>query len=452
MRLRVAPNVALLAALAVGALGVLGALLAGVSVQTGTLLASAWLVLIVVALTADYLLTRRAWRAAAVSMTRQLPTALALGVHRPVQLQFTTHGSHRWQVHVHDHADPTLTTYGLPADLTLQPDKLTTVEYQVRPTRRGEVMFAPADIAIRSRLRLWEMLERIGEPELRRVYPDFAQVARYAWLAGDRRLAEIGIKTYRQRGEGTDFKQLAEYHVGDAIRRIDWKATLRSGKLMVRQYQNERDQCVMLLIDCGRRMRADDRQQDVGTTHFDQILNAVMLLTYVALKQGDAVGAMTFGTPPGEQRWFTPRKGAATLNALMGELYAVQATPTHSDYLTAAQELLRRQTKRSLVIVITNFRDEDVSELGQALQLLRSRHLVLTASLRERILGELIEQPLDSIEATLEVASAHLHEQSRRDAFNRIAARDALMVDAEPQRLGIELVNRYQAVKKAGMI
>ena len=108
-----------------------------------------------------------------------------------------------------------------------------------------------------------------------------------------------------------------------------------------------------------------------------------MLLTYVALKQGDAVGAMTFGTPPGEERWFTPRKGAVTLNALMGELFDVQPTPTHSDYLSAAQTFLLRQRKRALVIVITNFRDEDSNELGQALKLLRSRHLVMTASLRK---------------------------------------------------------------------
>jgi uncharacterized protein (DUF58 family) len=182
------------------------------------------------------------------------------------------------------------------------------------------------------------------------------------------------------------------------------------------------------------------------------VLNAVMLLTYVALKQGDAVGALTFGTPVGEERWFAPRKGATTLNALMGELFAVQPTLTHSDYLGAAQDLLRKQRKRSLVIVITNFRDEDASELGQALRLLRARHLVLTASLRESAVRELAAQSLRTLESAIEVASANMYEQARRDAFNRIAARDALMVDAEPQRLGIELVNRYQAVKKAGLI
>jgi hypothetical protein len=83
---------------------------------------------------------------------------------------------------------------------------------------------------------------------------------------------------------------------------------------------------------------------------------------------------------------------------------------------------------------------------------LRSRHLVLLASLRERVVGELMYQPITSGEAALDVASAHLYEQSRRDAFNRLAARDALMIDAEPQRLGVELVNRYNAVKRAGLI
>jgi uncharacterized protein (DUF58 family) len=282
-------------------------------------------------------------------------------------------------------------------------------------------------------------------------------VARYAWLAGDRRLAEIGIKTYRRRGAGTEFQQLAEYRVGDPVRWVDWKATLRFGKPIVREFQDARDQCVMLLVDCGRRMRADDIQTRLGQTrlgnsHFDQVLNAVMLLSYVALKQGDEVGAMTFGTPPGAAKSFAPRKGIKTLNALMGELYAVQPSPTHSDYIDAARTFLQRHNKRSLVIIITNFRDEDSAELGSALKLLRTRHLVLLASLREGIVRELASQPLTSTETAVEVASAHMFEQSRRDAFNRLAAHDALMVDAEPQRLGIELVNRYQAAKGAGLI
>ena len=399
----------------------------------------------------DFASSRRVWRRAEPTLVRELPAAFAIGVERPIRFRIALSGDTTWRCRLYDYTDPTLLTRGLPCELELVGGTALESAYAVRPSRRGDIVFAPADIRIRSRFGLLELADRIGVEERRRVFPDFAQVARYAWLAGDRRLAEIGIKACRQRGEGTDFKQLSEYRIGDPVRHIDWKATLRFDKAIVRQFQHERDQCVLLLVDCGRRMRADEGDTIIGAAHFDQVLNAVMLLTYVALKNGDAVGALTFGTPPGAERWFAPRKGAATLNALMSELYAVQPTPTHSDYTAAARDLMRRHRKRALVIVITNFRDEDSSELGQALGLLRTRHLVMTASLRERVVRQLTEQPIQA-DTVIDIASALHYEQSRRDAFNALAAHDALMLDAEPEQLSIELVNRYNAVKRAGMI
>jgi len=439
-------------ALGAGAAGALMALLAGVPRGVVSAVAVAGATMLAAAATVDYVRTRSAWRRASVKMHRRLPSAFAIGVQREVTLEIEAAGEAHWKCRLHDYADPTLLVAGMPVDVSLPGGRLVEVSYFVTPSRRGEITFAPADVRVRSLWGLCELIERLGSEDIRRVYPDFAQVGRYAWLAGDRRLQEIGIKTYQQRGEGTDFKQLSEYQHGDPVRHIDWKATLRVGKPIIREFQDERDQCVLLLVDCGRRMRADERQGGPGTSHFDQVLNAVMLLSYVALKQGDAVGAMTFGTPPGEARSFAPRKGAHALNALMGELYGVQPSPTHSDYVAAAQDLLRRHAKRSLVIVITNFRDEDSSELSHALRLLRSRHLVMLSSLREGVVRELASQPLSSGEAALEIAGAHLYEQSRRDAFNRLAARDALMVDAEPEMLGIELVNRYHSAKRAGLI
>ena len=452
MRVRFIPAVPLLTAVGAGAACLLVALLLGVSVATTAWAAAAYTLLLTLAVVADYRVTRHAWSRSAPDMARVVPAALAVGVKREVVLHIDSGGNETWHIALYDHSDPSLQTQGLPTTLLIGAGKRVSYTYQVTPTRRGEVSFAPADVRVRSRFGLCELLEKLGAAGTRRVYPDFAQVARYAWLAGDRRLAEIGIKTFQRRGTGTDFQQLAEYRLGDPVRWIDWKATLRFGKPIVREFQDARDQCVMLLVDCGRRMRADDRQSGLGKSHFDQVLNAVMLLSYVALKQGDEVGAMTFGTPPGGARSFPPRKGMQALNLLMGELYAVQPTPTHSDYIAAARDLLVRHNKRSLVVIITNFRDEDSSELGSALRLLRTRHLVLLASLREGITRELASQPLTSTEAAVEIASAHLFEQSRRDAFNRLAAHDALMVDAEPERLGVELVNRYQAAKGAGLI
>jgi uncharacterized protein (DUF58 family) len=457
MRIAAIPGKLSIVALISGAIGILIVSL-NMGLPVANWSSAAFLAALVGFACIDYFRSWRIWRAATPQLQRHLPAALAVGVRCTVPLRFFV-GSDQtraveWHILLFDRTDPTLAIQGMPIPVavTVNARKQIDLMYSVVPTRRGEVVFAAADVRIRSRWRLWELLDRCGAEETRRVFPDFAQIARYAWLAGDRRLAEIGIKTYQQRGEGTDFKQLSEYRMGDAVRHIDWKATLRFGKPIVREFQNERDQCVLLLIDCGRRMRADDRVQALGNSHFDQVLNAAMLLTYVALKHGDAVGAMTFGTPIAQQRWIAPRKGFATLNALMGELYSIQATPTHSDYLTAAKDVMRRQRKRALVIVISNFRDEDATELDQALRLLRTRHLVLTASLRERIVSQLISQPLKTQDALLEIASAHLYEQTRRDAFNRVAAHDKLMVDAEPERLSIELVNRYNAIKRAGLV
>jgi uncharacterized protein (DUF58 family) len=452
MRISFIPGRRTIAIVAAAAAVVLAALVLGLAVPIAAAVATTILAVVAAATVLDLVLSRRSWQRAAPAMVRRLPSAFAIGVKRPVQLAIDVEGSETWDCQLYDHADATLVTEGLPARLQLAGGTRTETTYNVTPMSRGNVSFAPAEVRIRSRWGFCELLERLGTVDERRVYPDFAQVARYAWLAGDRRLQEIGIKTYQQRGEGTDFKQLSEYRTGDSVRHIDWRATLRLGKPIVREFQDERDQCVLLLVDCGRRLRADDRTGAVGTTHFDHVLNAIMLLTYVALRQGDAVGAMTFGTPPGEERSFAPRKGAHALNAMMSELYGIQPTPTHSDYLAAAQELLRTQRKRALVIVITNFRDEDSTELSHALRLLRSRHLVLLASLRERIVGEMMAQALVSGDAAIEVAGAHLYEQSRRDAFNRLAAHDALMVDSVPERLGIDLVNRYHAIKRAGLI
>jgi uncharacterized protein (DUF58 family) len=401
---------------------------------------------------ADLRLSARAWREAPLQWQRQLPAAFAIGVRRTLVGTLVNEGAVAWRVELFDDVDPQLDFEGLPRAVHVAAQARTDVRYTVVPRQRGLVRFAPAELRVRTLRGSFEWRRRAGEAQVRHVYPNFAAVARYAWLAGDRRLADIGIKSVAQRGAGTDFKQLADYQAGDAIRHIDWKATRKHERPIVRQFQDERDQCVLFLLDCGRRMRADEGADAAHGSHFDEALNALMLLAHVALKEGDEVGAMTFGTDASERRRFAPRKGASALNALMATLYDIQPQASHSDYLLAARDLMQVQRKRALVVVLTNFRDEDATELGPALRLLRSRHLVLLASLRERVLREVAEQPLATQRQAVEVAGAHLFAQARRDAFQRLAGRDALLVDVEPAQLAAELVNRYRAVKRAGLL
>ncbi len=393
------------------------------------------------------------WKIADVRVERRLPAAFAIGASTELKLDVINLSDLPWRLQVFDELDPSMDFEGLPRTLDLAARTKLNVSFRATARARGLEKIGRTQLLWRTRAGIFEVRETVGEVQSLRVYPNFAALARYAWLSGDRRLAQIGIKSYVQRGQGTDFRQLAEYRRGDPLRHIDWKATLRRRKPIVREYQDERDQCVMFLLDCGRRMRADERSMRAGeNSHFDDALDAMMLLSYVALHEGDEVGAMTFGCPPGVRRDFAPRKGTATLNALMNKMHDLQPGSNHSDYMSAAEELSRRLHRRALVIVLTNFRDEDAPELQPALRLLRRRHLVLVASLRETELGRIAAQPLARPDDAIAVASAHLIAQARHDAFARVVDHDALSVDVEPRALATTLVNRYHAVKRAGLL
>jgi uncharacterized protein (DUF58 family) len=412
---------------------------------------------------ADVAATLSQLRRHPIGFERQMPSAFALGQPHALTVTLAHEGPRAWAIELFDHVPATMALRLLPARVLLPAAGRLDVRYEITPTRRGKVVFEPAAIRVRSRLGLADLQLRVGAAQAVHVYPNFAALARYAWLAGDRRLAEIGIKTYAARGAGTDFKQLAEYVPGMPTRHIDWKASLRHRRPVVREFQDDRDQSVVFLLDCGRRMRADEGPTPgrgrpdgagsrIGGSHFDQALNAAMLLAYVALKDGDAVGALTFGHDPSQQRHFAPAKGMAALNTLVARLHDLEPSPTHSDYLAAARDLMLRVQRRSLVVVLTNFRDEDCEELEDALKLMRTRHLVLLASLREGVVAEIAAQPLDEPRAIVDIAAAHWFQNARAEAFRRLAGKNQLLVDTEPEKLAAALVNRYHAVKRARLL
>ena len=283
-------------------------------------------VLLFAACGADLLLSVLDWRRAPLALCRYLPHAFAIGVPVTVQVGLDNQGGSRRLGWYQEYADPTLAMPGLPMPFDVGPRQRELLSVEVTPTARGLQRFDAGQVRLRSRLGLLDLDLRIGESESRRVFPNFQEQARFALLAGDRRIQSAGLKSVQRRGSGTDFDQLTDYQAGDPIRHIDWKATEKHDRPIVRKFQDERDQDVIILLDCGRRMRADDTQLGIGATHFDQCLNALMLLAFVALSHGDAVGAMTFGVADGAQKRFAPRKGRQTLNALMADLADVEAS------------------------------------------------------------------------------------------------------------------------------
>ena len=243
--------------------------------------------------------------------------------------------------------------------------------------------------------------------------------------------------------EGLDFHQLREYREGDSLKQIDWKATSRRGKLIAKEYQDERDQEILFVLDCGRRMMA----QDGPLSHFDHAMNAMLLLSYVVLRQGDAVGISTFS---GEPRWHSPVKGVPQLNGLIEGIYDMQPGTEAPDYSSAALNIMVRQRKRTLIILLTNLRDEDSQDLLSAVNLLQKRHLVMVVSLREKAVHDFFHQDIDDFEQALTLSATHEYLHKRQALLNILKSQGVNLLDVTPEQLPISLVNRYLDIKSGG--
>jgi len=399
-------------------------------------------VLLLAAALGDAVHALRPWPLVAA---RRVPGSLPLGVWHEVALRIASSARRSVRLDVFDHYPDGCEARGLPQKVTIPPGGWAEIRYELRPVTRGELAFGTIETRVASALGLWQRRVRLGSPATTRVYPNFAALTKYALLALDNRLSQIGILQRPRRGEGLEFHQLREYREGDSRRQIDWKATSRTTRLISREFQDERDQQVVFLIDCGRRLAARDGE----LSHFDHLLNAALLLSYVGLRQGDAVGFMTMS---GYERFMAPRKSPATINLILNRVYDLQPTLLTSDYYAAALELMRRLRKRALVVLLSNLRDEDDDTLLPALRLLGRRHLVLFASLRENILSRALTTRIDSFDRALTHAAASDYLRARAFAFRRLEHCGALCLDVEPEQLPVALVNRYLDIKRGGRL
>ena len=384
-------------------------------------------------------------RSLGLEAERLLPATLPVGIKRNVALRLRHSSQRPLTVVIYDHYPQSMQALGLPLCFTLPVGEYAEPVYSLLPTQRGKHLFPCLQLRILSPWQLWWRDRKLPVSSEVRVYPNFAAIAQYALLATDNHLSHLGIMKRRRRGEGQDFHQLREYRAGDSLRQIDWKASARMHKAISREYQDERDQDIIFLIDCGHRMLAKDSE----LSHFDHTLNAVLLMSYVALKQGDAVGLATFG---GINRWLAPKKGQLSLNQILNTLYDLQPTIHAPDYSQAAAELLVRHKKRTLVILISNLRDEDTADLLPALTLLRKRHLLLFASMREQALDSELEYPVENLEDALDQSAILHYLQLRQQTLEQIRATGTLCVDVPPTELSTQLINRYLEIKRSGAL
>ncbi|WP_421553101.1 DUF58 domain-containing protein [Pseudomonas yamanorum] len=377
---------------------------------------------------------------------RQMPGSLALGRWGEVRVTLDHDCSQPLVVQVFDHVPDGLTVENLPQSIDLRPGEQSELGYRLKPQRRGHFSFTRCEVHLPSPLGLWSARRLIDASDATRVYPDFARLYGAQLLAVDNWLNQLGVRQRQRRGLGLEFHQLREFREGDSLRQIDWKATARQRTPIAREYEDERDQQIMFMLDCGRRMRS----QDAELSHFDHALNACLLLSYVALRQGDAVGLCTFACD--QPRYLAPVKGSGQLNLLLNAVYDLDTSRHTADYQAAANQLLARQKRRSLVIVVTNLRDEDDEELLSAVKRLSRQHRVLVASLREEVLDQLRQAPVQTLPEALAYCGNVDYLNTRDELHDRLNAHGLSVLDTLPSELGAALVTRYLGWKKAGVL
>ena len=376
-------------------------------------------------------------------LSREIPGSLALGRWSDVQLILEHDFSQPLSVQIFDHVPSGLDFEHLPLIVELQPGQHSRIDYRLRPLKRGYFSFEHCDINLPSPLGLWSDKRILDVADNTRVYPDFARLYGGQLLAVDNWLSQLGVRQRQRRGLGLEFHQLREFREGDSLRQIDWKATARQRTPIAREYQDERDQQIIFMLDCGRHMRS----QDGELSHFDHALNACLLLSYVALRQGDAVGLSTFASE--QPRYLAPVKGTSHLNTLLNSVYDLNSSQRSADYQAAATQLLARQKRRALVVLVTNLREEDDDELLPAVKRLSRQHQVLVASLREDLLDTLRQSPVQTLPEALAYCGTVDYLNARAELHERLNAHGVLVMDALPGNFGAALVTRYLGWKRA---
>lgn len=330
---------------------------------------------------------------------------------------------------------------------TVPPGGRQAVVYHVTPTTRGAYRFGDIYLRVRGKLRFVYRLTRVAMPQTVKVYPNLVDTATFTLMARRGRLQQVGIRAARLQGAGREFESLRDYLPDDEIRRIDWKASARTGKLVARQYEVEKSQSVILAIDVGRTMLAEID----GIQKLDYAINAALLLAYVATLSEDRVGLLIFSSDI--QTYLPPKKGRAQVYAILEALYDARASFAEPDYRKALSYLRARWRKRSLVVCFTDFWDADSSRNTiQELAALQPRHLVAAVALLDTMVLRKAHQEVSTAESVFQKAVAMQVLEDRQRAISLLTQRGVLVVDSQAEKLSAELVNRYLEVKERMML
>lgn len=424
----------------------LGSLLvAGVAlVPTLQWLALAYLVAVGGLVVADYLATTRPHQ---IEVERINDTKLSLGADNLITLLLANRGRRPVRFQVRDEYP-----YQFVSDATIlageiAPYDIHEARYHVRPLQRGDYTFGDVNVRYISTLKTFVRQARYPTTAKVKVYPNVLDVRKYDLLARKGLLFELGLRAARIFGTGTEFERLREYNTDDEFRRINWKATARRGKPIAAEYETERSQYIMTVIDTGRLMRPP-----IGElAKLDYVINTALLLSYVATLKGDHVGLLTFADDV--RTYLAPRRGKGQFYRMLEALYNVQFEPVEADYAQALAYLGVKHKRRSLVVVFTDLVTLDAARpLIAHMARLAQRHLPLCVVISDPNVTRLAVQPPRNSDAVYQRAVAEMLLDERQVVLDTLHRSGVLTLDVPADKLTVSVINKYLELKGRGAI
>jgi uncharacterized protein (DUF58 family) len=390
---------------------------------------------------------RRAQGEGMITFERRVSPRLAIGERQPVTIVAHSTAPGDLAVQVRDDPPLTFTAEGRPLTLWLPPRGRAEETYWVTPPARGDYTFTALTARAAGPLglvqRQWRVLHRTPV----QVYPNFRLAARMELLGRRSHLLRTGLHSLRRRGEGRTFESLRDYVQGDDTRHMDWKATARRRKPIVREYEVERHQNVLVMVDAGRMMTAE-----VGDlTKLDCAVNAALLVAHAAVTHGDKVGLLVFAEEV--LAYLPPRAGRMQIGRVLEALYGVQPSLIEPDYGAAFRYLATRRLQRALILVFTDLVDARASaRLLRHVGALMPHHLALLVAIADSALQRYARAAPSEVRGVYRQAVARDLLQDRAEALKAITARGGLALDVPPDGLNLAVVNRYLDVKRRGLL
>jgi uncharacterized protein (DUF58 family) len=385
---------------------------------------------------------------------------LSLGAWNPVQIVITNDTGRHQRVVVRD-LPPVSFVLDEPTPIPVQvvaPFASTTHTYHARPPRRGDAAFGDLHVRVDGPLRLLRRAFRQrGTAEAVRVYPNLRELRKYDLLVRRGLEAQPVGRPVRVAGASTEFERVREYLPDDEFRRINWKATARRGLPMVNQFEAERSQNLVVLLDAGRAMAAlaerDSAQEDAdpGLTKLDYALNAALLLAYVASLRGDRVALLAYADDV--RAFVPPQRGRRALLATVQALYNLRAEPVEPDHGRAFEFLNQRNLRRSLVVLFTDLADRE-SSTNLAMHLLHAarQHLVVCVTLGDpNVRRPAQRRPTDGPSLYEKMVAQQLLDD-RAGVLAQLAAHGVLTVDSDADTLHPKLIGTYLELKERGRV